>query len=210
VDIALNPLGIPSRINVGQIYESLLGLAGLFLEEQYSLHCFDERILQKLASSHLVFEKLLEASVKTRQSWLFFPECPGKVTLFDGRTGEIIRQEVSVGESYVLKLMHIVDEKIHARATGPYSLITQQPVRGRARNGGQRVGEIEVWALEGFGAAHILQEILTVKSDDLIGRGNRLLITILKDQPLISDLPDSFRVLASDLQSLCLEIILFL
>jgi DNA-directed RNA polymerase subunit beta len=134
---------------------------------------------------------------------------PGKIPLFDGRTSEIIDQDVSVGESYILKLVHIVDDKIHARSTGSYSLITQQPLRGRSRNGGQRVGEIERWALEGFGTSYILQEILTVKSDDLIARGPRLLKALFQNRPLLVELPDTFRVLACELQALCLDITLF-
>jgi DNA-directed RNA polymerase subunit beta len=191
------------------MYEALLGLAGFFLGEQYILPSFDERNLSKLASRSLVFEKLSEARIKTRQSWLFNPRCPGKIKLFDGRTCELVEQNVAVGEAYILKLVHMVDEKVHARATGPYSLVTQQPVRGRARNGGQRVGEIEIWALEGFGASYILQEILTVKSDDLVGRGTKLLEALLHNRSLVVEIPDAFRVLASDLQALCLEVTLF-
>ena len=129
--------------------------------------------------------------------------------MIDGRTSELIKDDVLIGESYILKLVHIVDEKIHARSTGPYSMITQQPVRGRAQNGGQRVGEIEIWALEGFGASYILQEILTVKSDDLTGRGSTLLESLLLNESLIIELPNAFRVLACELQSLCLDIVLF-
>ena len=209
LDFVLNPLGIPSRINVGQIYEAVIGLAGFFLGEEFTLPSFDECNQAKIASRSLVFEKLCEARVKTRQSWLFNLRQPGKFPIFDGRTSEIIDQDVAVGESYILKLVHIVDNKIHVRDTGSYSLVTQQPLRGRARNGGQRVGEIERWALEGFGTSYILQEILTVKSDDLIGRGPRLLKAIFQNRPLLVRLPDTFRVLACELQALCLDIILF-
>jgi hypothetical protein len=152
---------------------------------------------------------LRQASVISRCKWLFNVRSPGKVPVIDGRTNEFIEEDVLVGESYILKLVHIVDEKIYSRSTGPYSLITQQPVRGRARNGGQRVGEIEIWALEGFGASYILQEILTVKSDDLIGRGSILLESLLYNRSLTITLPDAFRILACELQSLCLDIILF-
>jgi DNA-directed RNA polymerase subunit beta len=209
IHLVLNPLGIPSRINVGQIYESLLGLAGFFLGEHYFLPSFDERTQKPISSRTLVFEKLVEARVKTRKRWLFNPKRPGKIPIIDGRTSELIEDDVLVGESYILKLVHIVDEKIHARSTGPYSMITQQPIRGRAQNGGQRVGEIEIWALEGFGASYILQEILTVKSDDLTGRGSTLLESLLLNESLIIELPDAFRVLACELQSLCLDVILF-
>jgi len=207
--LVLNPLGIPSRINVGQIYETLLGLAGFFIGEHYFRPSFDERNQARRSSLTFVFEKLRQASVLSRCKWLFNVRSPGKVPVIDGRTNEFIEEDVLVGESYILKLVHIVDEKIYSRSTGPYSLITQQPVRGRARNGGQRVGEIEIWALEGFGASYILQEILTVKSDDLIGRGSILLESLLYNRSLTITLPDAFRVLACELQSLCLDIILF-
>jgi DNA-directed RNA polymerase subunit beta len=209
LDLVLNPLGIPSRINVGQIYEAILGLSGFFLGEEFKLSSFDERSQVKMTSRSLVFDKLREARITTRQHWLFNLRQPGKVPIFDGRTSEIIDQDVSVGESYILKLVHIVDDKIHARSTGTYSLITQQPLRGRARNGGQRVGEIERWALEGFGTSYILQEILTVKSDDLVGRGPRLLKALFQNRPLLVKLPDTFRILACELQALCLDILLF-
>jgi DNA-directed RNA polymerase subunit beta len=209
LDLVFNPLGIPSRINVGQMYESIIGLAGFFLGERYFFPSFDERSQLKISSRTIVFEKLREARVKTRYHWLFNPSCPGKIPLFDGRTNEFVNQEVAIGNAYILKLVHIVDEKLHARSTGPYSLITQQPVRGRARNGGQRVGEIEIWALEGFGSAYVLQEILTVKSDDLIGRGPRLSEALFYNRSLVVELPDAFRVLSCELQALCLDVFLF-
>ena len=111
----------------------------------------------------------IEASLKSEQDWLFHPNIPGKTKLFDGRTGDCFDQAVTVGQAYMLKLSHLVDEKIHARSTGPYSLVTQQPLGGRSKHGGQRLGEMEVWALEGFGAAYTLQELLTIKSDDMTG-----------------------------------------
>ena len=152
IDIVLNPLGVPSRMNVGQILESLLGLAGKYLHESYQIELFDEKFGAE-ASRSLVYSKLYEASVKTANPWLFEPQHPGKIKLFDGRTGDCFEQPVTVGYAYMLKLIHLVDDKIHARATGPYSAVTQQPVRGRARNGGQRLGEMEVWALQAYGAA---------------------------------------------------------
>jgi DNA-directed RNA polymerase subunit beta len=180
-----------------------------FLGEQYFMPSFDERNQAGRSSLTFVFEKLHQARVKIRCKWLFNIRSPGKIPVIDGRTNEFIEDDVLVGESYILKLVHIVDEKIYSRSTGPYSLITQQPVRGRARNGGQRVGEIEIWALEGFGASYILQEILTIKSDDLIGRGSVLLEALLSNKSLTITFPDAFRVLACELQSLCLDIILF-
>ena len=169
LDVVLNPLGVPSRMNVGQIFECLLGLAGAYLHQNYRLVPFDE-IYGCEASRSLVYAKLYEARLKSRQDWLFDPNFPGKVRLFDGRTGQCFRQPVTVGKAYILKLIHLVDEKIHSRTVGPYSLITQQPLRGRSKRGGQRLGEMEVWALEGFGASYALQEMMTYKSDDMSGR----------------------------------------
>nr|BBI28724.1 beta subunit of RNA polymerase [Dinophyceae sp. MRD-151] len=209
LDLVFNPLGIPSRMNVGQIYESVIGLAGFFLGERYLLPSFDDRNQLNIASRSLVLEKLREARIKTYYPWLFKSTCPGKIPLFDGRTNQIVNQELAIGNAYILKLVHIVSEKLHARSTGPYSLITQQPVRGRARNGGQRVGEIEIWALEGFGSAHILQEILTVKSDDLTGRGSILSEALFYNRSLVIELPDAFRVLSCELQALCLDVFFF-
>lgn len=169
LDVVLNPLGVPSRMNVGQIFECLLGLAGAYLHQNYRLVPFDE-IYGCEASRSLVYAKLYEARLKSRQGWLFDPNFPGKVRLVDGRTGQCFRQPVTVGKAYILKLIHLVDEKIHSRTVGPYSLITQQPLRGRSKRGGQRLGEMEVWALEGFGASYTLQEMMTYKSDDMTGR----------------------------------------
>nr|AOC61621.1 beta subunit of RNA polymerase [Gloeotilopsis planctonica] len=203
LDIVLNPLGVPSRMNVGQIFECLLGLAGYYLKQNYKVQPFDE-VYGCEASRSLVYSKLYEARLKTNQDWLFNPNFPGKVRLFDGRSGECFEQPVTVGVAYILKLIHLVDEKIHARSTGPYSLITQQPLRGRSKQGGQRVGEMEVWALEGFGAAYILQEILTLKSDDLKGR-QQVLNSILTFKSFYVGIPESFKVLVRELQALCLD-----
>ena len=202
LDLVLNPLGVPSRMNVGQIFECLLGLAGSYLHQTYKIQPFDEQHGCE-ASRSLVYSKLYEARIKTKQNWLFDPNFPGKVRLFDGRTGQCFEQPVTVGKAYILKLIHLVDEKIHARSTGPYSVVTQQPLRGRSNKGGQRVGEMEVWALEGFGAAYILQELLTVKSDDLLGGRESLIKTLVEDRDLIFGPPESFRVLLRELEALC-------
>lgn len=204
LDMVLNPLGIPSRMNVGQVYETLLGLAGFYLKENYKITPFDE-IVGAQTSRSIVYEKLYSARCLTNQKWLFNPQYPGKVKLFDGRTGEPFDQHILVGQSYILKLVHQVDEKIHARSTGPYSLVTQQPLRGRSKHGGQRLGEMEVWAIEGFGSAYILQELLTVKSDDMKGR-HQVMDSILTNVPLQLGTPESFKVLVRELQSLCLDI----
>ena len=205
VDIVLNPLGVPSRMNVGQVLECLFGLAGHYLQEHYRLLPFDE-MYGKNASRGLVYKKLYEASCRTGQDWIFDPNSPGKSHLFDGRTGELFHQPILIGYSYMFKLIHLVDEKMHARSTGPYSLVTQQPLGGRSKHGGQRLGEMEVWALEGFGAASILQEFLTVKSDEIYAR-NTFLFHLMKRRKLPRPgLPESFRVLVHELQSLCMSV----
>ena len=207
IDMVLNPLGVPSRMNVGQIFENLLGLAGKHLNQAYKIFPFDE-ISGPEASRSLTFYKLYEARKKTGKKWLFQPDNPGKVRIFDGRTGEPFDQPVTIGQAYMLKLIHLVDEKIHARATGPYSLVTQQPLRGRSKHGGQRFGEMEVWALEGFGAAYTLQEILTIKSDDIYGR-QQIMNYLFKGKPIQVGRPESFRVLIRELQALCLAVQIF-
>jgi len=169
VDMVLNPLGVPSRMNVGQVFECLLGLAGSYLNQEFRLTPFDEMFGAE-ASRSIVFLKLYQARLKTQKKWLFQPNFPGKTRVFDGRTGDCFDQFVTVGCAYMLKLVHLVDEKIHARTTGPYTMVMEQPVAGRSRGGGQRLGEMEVWALEAYGAAYILQEMLTIKSDDFEGR----------------------------------------
>ena len=204
LDMVLNPLGVPSRMNVGQLYECLLGLAGRYLGQKFKVRPFDE-IYGPQASRSLVYSKLYEDRLRTGHRWLFKPVSPGKTRLFDGRTGECFNQPVTVGQAYMLKLIHLVDEKIHARSIGPYSLVTQQPLRGRSKHGGQRLGEMEVWALEGFGAAYTLQELLTVKSDDIKGR-EQVMEAIQKNKTISLGTPESFKVLVRELQSLCLDV----
>ena len=204
IDVVLNPLGVPSRMNVGQLFECMLGLAGNMLDEQFTLIPFDKGHGFE-ASRSFVYSKLLQARQKTQQRIWLSERSPGKTVVLDGRTGQKYIQPITIGCTYILKLIHLVDEKIHARSTGPYSLITQQPLRGRSKHGGQRLGEMEVWALEGFGAAYTLQELLTVKSDDARGR-NQVMETILKNTPVHRGTPESFKVLLRELQALCLNI----
>ncbi|CAN1355537.1 DNA-directed RNA polymerase subunit beta [Linum perenne] len=191
VDMVFNPLGVPSRMNVGQIFECSLGLAGGLLDTHYRIAPFDERYEQE-ASRKLVFSELYEASKQTANPWVFEPEYPGKTIIFDGRTGDPFEQPVIIGKSYILKLIHQVDDKIHARASGPYAHVTQQPLRGRAKRGGQRVGEMEVWALE--------------------GSREGLLDTIINGRavPKPKGAPESFRLLVRELRSLALELNHFL
>jgi len=190
MDIVLNPLGVPSRMNIGQIYETVLGWAGLRLGKRYATPIFDG------AHPEEVEAELKEAGL---------PEW-GRATLYDGLTGVPFEQPVTVGVIYMLKLGHLVDDKMHARSIGPYSLITQQPLGGKAQFGGQRFGEMEVWALEAFGAANILQEILTVKSDDVVGRAKAYEAIVKGENMPKPNIPESFNVLIHELRGLALEI----
>ena len=241
VEIVLNPLGVPSRMNVGQILETHLGWAGkvlgtkiaeliknngraehlrrelksMFKDVAFGDHFddLDEETLEKLAKSMTkgvyigspVFDGAREAEIKSMLDQAGLPTS-GKTTLYDGMTGDKFEQPVTVGYIYMLKLSHLVDDKIHARSIGPYSLITQQPLGGKAQFGGQRFGEMEVWALEAYGAAYILQELLTAKSDDVYGR-TKIYEAIVKGEAAIEPgVPESFNVLIRELQSLCLDI----
>jgi len=190
VDIVLNPLGVPSRMNLGQIFEANLGWAAKILGIKYATPVFDGASLDQIK------EIMKKAGL---------PE-DGKTTLYDGRTGEKIDNPVTVGVTYILKLSHLVEDKLHARSIGPYSLITQQPLGGKAQFGGQRFGEMEVWALEAYGAAHTLQEILTVKSDDVRGRSKVYEAIVKGDNLPEPGLPESFNVLIRELQGLGLDI----
>ncbi len=190
MDIVLNPLGVPSRMNIGQLYETALGWAGRKLGRKYATPIFDG------ATSDEVSAELVEAGL---------PEF-GRTVLYNGLTGLPFDQKVTVGIIYMLKLGHLVDDKMHARSIGPYSLITQQPLGGKAQFGGQRFGEMEVWALEAFGASHILREILTVKSDDVIGRAKAYEAIVKGENLPNANIPESFNVLVHELRGLALEI----
>jgi DNA-directed RNA polymerase subunit beta len=241
VDIVLNPLGVPSRMNVGQILETHLGWGALQLGRQIEAmlegqwrgealraklkKVFTEEHHQKLIDGlndddlrrfaatvgngiHLatpVFDGAKESDIKANLALAALPS-NGQATLFDGKTGDPFDHEVTVGVMYMLKLHHLVDDKIHARSIGPYSLVTQQPLGGKAQFGGQRLGEMEVWAMEAYGAAYGLQEFLTVKSDDVIGRTRMYEAIVKGEQTLESGLPESFNVLLKELQSLCLNV----
>ncbi|UTW64690.1 DNA-directed RNA polymerase subunit beta [bacterium SCSIO 12741] len=192
VDIVLNPLGVPSRMNLGQIYETVLGWAGLKLGKKFATPIFDG------------------ASLKQIDDYSEQADIPsmGRTFLYDGGTGEMFDQPATVGVIYMLKLHHLVDDKMHARSIGPYSLITQQPLGGKAQFGGQRFGEMEVWALEAFGASNILQEILTVKSDDVIGRAKAYEKIVKGENMPTPGIPESFNVLLHEMRGLCLNITL--
>jgi len=241
VDIVLNPLGVPSRMNVGQILETHLGWAALqlgrqidamierewkgealrsklkkiFTEEHHHkiIDGLDDEGLRRFALGvrqgvHLatpVFDGAKEADIRAALALAELPPS-GQATLFDGKTGDPFDHDVTVGVMYMLKLHHLVDDKIHARSIGPYSLVTQQPLGGKAQFGGQRLGEMEVWAMEAYGAAYGLQEFLTVKSDDVIGRTRMYEAIVKGEQTLESGLPESFNVLLKELQSLCLNV----
>ena len=190
VDIMLNPFGVPSRMNIGQVLEIHLGLAAQKLGVKFATPVFDGINNEDLK------EIMREAELSE----------DGKTTLFDGRTGEAFDERISVGVMYMIKLAHMVDDKLHARATGPYSLVTQQPLGGKAQNGGQRFGEMEVWALEAYGAANTLQEILTIKSDDIMGR-TKTYEAIIKGKDIPEPgVPESFRVLKNELNALAIDV----
>ena len=192
VDICLNPMGVPSRMNLGQLYETMLGWAGKILDEKYETPVFNGATPEEVAA------KMKEAKL---------PDT-GKVTLYDGLTGEKIDNPVLVGYMYIMKLFHMVDDKMHARSTGPYSLVTQQPLGGKAQFGGQRFGEMEVWALQAYGAAHILREILTIKSDDIEGR-SKVYSALVKGEDLPDPTtPEAFNVFMKEIQGLGLDITL--
>ncbi len=191
LQILLNPLGVPSRMNVGQILETQLGWA-----------------LDKLGMSvsSPVFNGATEESIKTFMKKAGLPES-GTIRLRDGRTGEYYQHETFVGQIYMMKLNHLVDDKIHARAIGPYSLVTQQPLGGKAQYGGQRFGEMEVWALQAYGASYTLQELLTIKSDDIQGRTKAYESVVKGEFEVDPGTPESFNVLVREMQSLCLDVI---
>ncbi|HEY9755442.1 MAG TPA: DNA-directed RNA polymerase subunit beta [Oculatellaceae cyanobacterium] len=202
VDIVLNPLGVPSRMNVGQTFETLLGLAAMLTGHRYEVPPFDE-MYKKEASSVLVHDEIKKGKNVAGTEWV---GDDGKVILHDGRTGDPFDNAVTVGKIYMMKLVHLVDDKIHARSTGPYSLVTQQPLGGKAQFGGQRLGEMECWALEAFGSAYSLQEMLTIKSDDVNGR-SRAYESIVKGENLKRPgIPESFKVLVRELQSIGLDV----
>jgi DNA-directed RNA polymerase subunit beta len=241
VDIVLNPLGVPSRMNVGQILETHLGWAAKelgnkvnsLLNTKYSMDNLKKEVKEIYSSPQIdafidgatdeeikrfvgrlkngipiatpVFDGACEDDIKSMLKLANLPQS-GQTVLFDGRTGEPFDQEVTVGMIYMLKLHHLVDSKIHARSIGPYSLVTQQPLGGKAQFGGQRLGEMEVWAMEAYGAAYSLQEFLTVKSDDVAGR-TRVYESIVKgEHKFEAGIPESFNVLVKELQGLCLDV----
>jgi DNA-directed RNA polymerase subunit beta len=241
VDIVLNPLGVPSRMNVGQILETHLGWSARALGEQIERHLAerwspaklrdalkqifssprvaklvagmkDDQVLEVARSvargaymATSVFDGAKEDQIKSLLEAAGLPKS-GQTVLFDGRTGDAFHSDVTVGVMYIMKLNHLVDDKIHARSIGPYSLVTQQPLGGKAQFGGQRLGEMEVWAMEAYGAASALQEFLTVKSDDVVGR-TRMYESIVKgDCELLPGLPESFNVLIKEMQSLGLAV----
>ena len=190
IDIMLNPLGVPSRMNIGQVLEVHLGMAAKKLGVKIATPVFDGLDEQEIK------EIMAEAGM----------EPDGKQVLYDGRTGEPYENRINVGVMYMIKLSHMVEDKLHARSVGPYTLVTQQPMGGKAQNGGQRFGEMEVWALYAYGAAHTLKELLTVKSDDIIGR-NKVYKAITDGKAIPSShIPESFRVLTRELQSLGLYV----
>ena len=202
VDIVLNPLGVPSRMNVGQTYETLLGMAAYLTGHRYEVPPFDE-MFEAEASSAMVHREIRNGKKASGWEWV---GDDGKVVLSDGRSGDNFDNPVTVGKIYMMKLVHLVDDKIHARSTGPYSLVTQQPLGGKAQFGGQRLGEMECWALEAFGAAYSLQEMLTIKSDDVNGRSKAYEAIVKGENLKRPGIPESFKVLVRELQSIGLDV----
>jgi DNA-directed RNA polymerase subunit beta len=225
VDVILNPLGVPSRMNIGQILETHLGWAAAqgwyddgtqaFNEARedgtkvyVSTPVFDGATLEDVDHALVQWQKEHRGPIKMDIDESRRPgeRASGKVTLYNGRTGDPFRQKVTVGYMYILKLLHLVDDKIHARSTGPYSLVTQQPLGGKAQFGGQRFGEMEVWALEAYGAAYTLQEMLTIKSDDTVGRVKAYEAIVKGENIAEPSIPESFKVLLKEMQSLALDV----
>jgi DNA-directed RNA polymerase subunit beta len=227
VDVILNPLGVPSRMNVGQILETHLGWAaaqGWYddgTDAYKNAHgnggngrvyvatpVFDGATVQDVDTALVKWQDAHEGHIKMDidKSRRVGEQASGKMTLFNGRTGEPFEEQVTVGYMYILKLLHLVDDKIHARSTGPYSLVTQQPLGGKAQFGGQRFGEMEVWALEAFGAAYTLQEMLTIKSDDTVGRVKAYEAIVKGENIAEPSIPESFKVLLKEMQSLALDV----
>jgi DNA-directed RNA polymerase subunit beta len=190
IDIILNPLGVPSRMNIGQLFETHLGMAARALGIKVASPAFNGVPIPKIQ------ELLKQAGLPA----------DGKQQLYDGRTGDAFAERTTVGSMYIIKLNHMVSDKIHARSTGPYTMVTQQPLGGKAQNGGQRFGEMEVWALEAYGAAHTLQEMLTIKSDDVYGRAKAYESIIKGTQIQGPKVPESFNVLVKELQGLGLKV----
>ncbi len=207
IDIILNPLGVPSRMNIGQIFEGLLGLSGYYLGKRFSVTPFDE-VFGHEASRILVNQKLKEASFTKKKSWIYSKQNPGKILLRDGRSGDFFDNPIFVGKSYIIKLIHLVEDKIHARSVGSYSMISEQPLAGKALKGGQRFGEMEVWALEAFGCSSVLNEMLTIKSDDISARAHTY-ESIVFDKNLKNSEPsigESFLVLIRELNSMGIDL----
>ena len=190
VDVMLNPLGVPSRMNLGQLFETHLGMAARMLGYKVATPPFNG------VPTETISDELEKAGLPR----------DGKVQLFDGRTGEAFEEKTTVGNMYMIKLHHMIADKIHARSTGPYTMVTQQPLGGKAQNGGQRFGEMEVWALEAYGAATTLQEMLTIKSDDVYGRAKAYEAIIKSDEITGPKIPESFNVLVKELQGLGLRV----
>jgi DNA-directed RNA polymerase subunit beta len=218
VDVVLNPLGVPSRMNIGQILETHLGWAaakGVFAQNGETSWTPVATPVFDGASEQDVDEALIAWTRQNPDSPIKMNvdekrpvgrRCSGKVRLFSGKTGEPFQEKVTVGYMYILKLLHLVDDKIHARSTGPYSLVTQQPLGGKAQFGGQRFGEMEVWALEAYGAAYTLQEMLTIKSDDTVGRVKAYEAIVKGENIAEPSIPESFKVLLKEMQSLALDV----
>lgn len=192
-------------MNVGQVFECLLGFSGKTLKEKYIIKTF----LTNNTSKEIVYHKLLESMTKSKKTWIFNTNCIGKTKIFNGKTGKSYKQPVTIGYSYILKLMHMASEKIISRTIGNYSIITKQPLKGKSKKGGQRFGEMEIWALEGFGSAFNLQEIITLKSDDMNNKYNLLKLFLKNKKFPYPNIPESFKLLILELKSICINITIY-
>ena len=201
VDIILNPLGVPSRMNIGQIFECLLGLASKNLKTRIKVIPFDE-IYGQESSRILVYQKLKESALKSKKNWLFNSLIPGKTYVRDGRTGLFFDNPITIGKSYILKLIHIAGEKIYTRSIGVYNNLSSQPVGGKSLGGGQRFGEMETWALEAHGCSYILKELLNLKSDDIDGRSDANTAIILNSKKSMGSISEIFLLLTKELNSI--------
>lgn len=192
-------------MNVGQVFECLLGLCGKTLKEKYIIKSF----FKPNNTKEIIYNKLYNTMNQSKKKWIFNPNFIGKIKVFNGKTGNTFKQPITIGYSYILKLIHIATEKLISRTTGNYSIITKQPLKGKSKKGGQRFGEMEVWALEGFGSAFCLQEIITIKSDDIKNK-YKLLKSFLRNEILpLPNIPESFKVLILELKSLCINITIY-
>lgn len=209
IDLVFNPLGIPSRMNIGQILECLSGIIAKNLKENYNVIQFDE-FYEKNLSIKKLKKKLYETSLKTKKKWIFNANFFGKTKVFDGKTGKRYKENITVGYAYILKLIHMSSEKINTRGIGPYSLVTKQPLKGKIKNGGQRLGEMEIWSLEAFGSAYNLQEVISIKSDDYTNKYQTIFAIIENKKLPKPKVSETLKIFILELQGINLNINIYI